>query len=110
MFKKKSNIRIMSFFLAFIMILSLLPLNVFAAKPAPKPGAGINAGAGTGDGGSSDVAVGGWGANLPNYHGMRFSLYFAEGSWSTYLKQKKSAYFSERGMSRPVTAKLWPVC
>lgn len=84
MFKKKNNIRIMSFFLAFIMILSLLPLNVFAAKPAPNPGAGINAGAGTGDGGSSDVAVGGWGANLPNYHGMRFSLYFAEGSWSTY--------------------------
>lgn len=84
MFKKKSNIRIMSFFLAFIMILSLLPLNVFAAKPAPNPGTDVNAGAGTGDGGTSDMAVGGWGANLPNYHGMRFSLYFAEGSWSTY--------------------------
>lgn len=74
MFKGK---RILSLFLAIIMILSLVPMTVFGAKPG-------NAGGGTGDGGAGDNAVGGWGATLKDYYGMRFSLYFAEGSWSTY--------------------------
>lgn len=72
--------RVLSLLLAMIMIFSLMP-NVFA----------VHSNTDTGDsyiplGGS----VGGWGDKAGNHMGMRFSLYFAEGDWSSYEEMKQA--------------------
>ena len=70
---RKTLSRITSMFLAVVLMLSLLPMSVFADELTDSQAGKHN---GEGD---KDLAN----ANMisEQYYGMRFSLYFAEGDW-----------------------------
>ena len=73
---KNKNIwlnRGLSLLLVFMMIFSMMPLQVFAAHQ------GVNGGAGGADAVAIGSSVGNWGSELKKFSGMRFSLYFVEG-------------------------------
>lgn len=72
--------RVLSLLLAMIMIFSLMP-NVFAAHSNTDTGQSYIPLGGS---------VGGWGDKAGNHMGMRFSLYFAEGDWSSYEEMKQA--------------------
>ena len=81
--KKRLN-RLTSFLLAFIMVFTLFPLNVFANDNDGDLGSGTG-GTSSGDRGtSSDGDI--WTTGI---EAMRFSLYFAEGSWTSYEDYEK---------------------
>ena len=72
--------RVLSLLLAMIMIFSLMP-NVFAAHSNTDTGQSYIPLGGS---------VGGWGDKAGSHMGMRFSLYFAEGDWSSYEEMKQA--------------------
>jgi len=69
--------KLVSILVIFAMLFSIAPTSVFAYSD-------VNAGALGGGKDSTVITAGGWTVDEDKFNGMLFSLYFAEGDWSTY--------------------------